>query len=495
MFLTILGQIVAPTSILMMCIGVAAGIIIGAMPGLSGVFAISVLLPFTFGMDSVSGMYLLLGTFCGALFGGSISAILINTPGTPSACCTMIDGYPMAQQGRAADALKAALIASGFGGMFSSFVLIFLAPYIAKAAMNFASPEYFALCIFGLATIISVSGDNVVKGIIMAMLGLLLSTVGTDITDGSNRFIFGNFKLQAGIAPVIVMLGVFAFAEVLSKSLDVKALSHGTAKQMDIQKSTVKVRELLKYWKTMLKSSVIGTLIGAIPGTGAVISATLSYNEAKRSSKHPETFGKGEIEGVIAPEAGNNAVSGGALIPALTLGIPGDSSVAVLLGALTMQGITPGMALFTDDKVWVYAIMGGLFVINIIMVLQGLLFTRGFAKVAQIPEIILLPCIIVLCSVGAFAISGYSFNIILMMGFGVAAFILKRLDFPMPPMIVSMVLGSTMEANLRRSLSLAQGSASIFVTRPVSCIIIAVSLILLVSPFIKKLFAARKKAE
>lgn len=486
MFLTVLAQMFHPGSLLMMCVGVSAGITIGAMPGLSGVFAISVLLPFTFGMSTISGMYLLLGAFCGALFGGSISAILINTPGTPSACCTMIDGYPMAQQGRAADALKAALIASGFGGLCSSFILIFLAPHIARAAMNFASPEYFALCIFGLATIISVSGDQVIKGIVMAMVGLLVSTVGTDLSDGTNRFIFGNYKLQAGIAPVIVMLGVFAFAEVLQKSLRPAALD-GARQNFRLQKTTVRIRDLLKYWKTMLKSSLIGTFIGAVPGTGAVISATLSYNEAKRASGHPETFGKGDIEGVIAPEAGNNAVSGGALIPALTLGIPGDSSVAVLLGALTMQGITPGMALFTQEKTWVYAIMGGLFVINIIMILLGLVFTRLFAKVSAVPERILLPCIIILCTVGSYAISGYSFNILLMLLFGFVSFVLKQFDYPMPPMIVSMVLGSTMEANLRRSLALSQGNPAIFLTRPVSCIILAVSLLILVFPAIKSI--------
>lgn len=487
MFWDIVSNIFSVSSLLMMCIGVLAGIIIGALPGLNTVFAIAVLLPFTFGMSSTAGMYLLLGAFCGGLFGGSISAILINTPGTPAACMTTLDGYPLAQKGLAGNALRCAVIASGFGGIFSSFVLIFLAPTIARASMNFASPEFFALCVFGLSTVISIAGNQVLKGIIMVSIGLLISSVGIDITDGTRRFMFSSMNLMAGISPIVVMLGVYAFSEVLTKCVKRSSLFTKIETTVEFHKTTIRIRDILKYWKTLLKSSVIGAVIGAIPGTGGVIAATLSYNEAKRASKTPEEFGQGSYEGVIASECGNNAVSGGTLIPALTLGIPGDATVAILLGALTMQGITPGMALFTEDKTWVYAIMIGLLVINIIMILQGVLFTNFFASVAKVPEVIQLPCIVVLCVVGSFAISGAHFNILLMIVFGILAYILKKLDFPLTPLIISLVLGQMMEANLRRSLQLSGGSYAIFFTRPVSCTIMVIALLILFSPVIKKL--------
>lgn len=487
-------SMIQPESLIMMNLGIMVGIVVGAMPGLNTVFAITILLPFTFGMDSVSGMYLLLGASCGGLFGGSISAILLNTPGTPAACATVIDGYPLAEKGRAGDALKSALISSCVGGLLSCLALLFFAPVIAKFALNFASPEFFSLCVFGMATVIGVSEGKVIKGLLAALLGILISTVGIDANDGTQRFMFGNLNLLSGISSVVVMLGVFAMAEVLCKVEKYFIKKDNNKNQEESQrivKSSIKVIEILKYWKTLIKSSVMGIIIGAIPGTGGAMAAMLSYNEAKRSSKNPEEFGKGCIEGVIAPECGNNAVSGAALIPMLTLGIPGDAGAAVLLGALTMQGITPGTALFSENKTWVYAIMGGLFLINLFMLLQGLFLVKPFTWLTKIPQGILLPCIIMLCVVGSFSISNSIFNVLLMVVFGIVGYILKKFDFPLPPLIIAMVLGPTLERNLRRSLTISKGSYLIFIREPLSCIILIIALLMLLMPVMKKILEKR----
>ena len=495
MILDVLHTILEPINLLMMNVGLAAGIIIGALPGLNVIFAIAVLLPFTFNMGSVAGMYLLLGAYCGATYGGSISAILINTPGTPSACATMLDGYPLAQKGRAGDALNTALIGSTFGGMISCFALLFFAPMLATVALKITSPEYFALCVFGLTAVIGVSGDKVIKGLIMAVIGLLISTVGIDASEGVPRFMFGNMHLLAGLNPATVMLGMFALSEILVKSQQVYGESSDLKSIITFKKSVIKMKDIFKYWKTMIKSSIIGVIIGAIPGTGGAISAMFSYSEARRTSKHPEEFGKGSIEGILAPEVGNNAVTGATLIPLLTLGIPGDAAVAVMLGALTMQGITPGTALFSSGNVWVYAIMGGLVLINAFMLLQGKFFIRGFANITRVPLIVMLPCIMILCTVGSFALSNTMFEVFVMAGFGLFGYIMKKMDYPIAPLTIGLVLGNLTETNLRRSLMLSHGSPMIFLTRPISACILVFSLLLLFWPIFKKMMDKRKAAK
>lgn len=491
----IVQSMLTPINLIMMNIGLAAGIIIGGLPGLNVIFAIAVLLPFTFDLDSLAGMYLLLGAYCGATYGGSISAILINTPGTPSACATMFDGYPLAQKGRAGDALRAALVGSTFGGILSCFALMFFAPMIAKIALKITSPEYFALCVFGLTAVIGLSEKNVIKGLLMGMFGLFLSTVGIDSQEGVQRFMFGNMQLLGGFKVAVVMLGAFALSEVISKSREVYRGETGNANIAKFGKSTIKLKDILKYWKTMIKSSLFGIIIGAIPGTGGAITAMFSYNEARRSSKNPEKFGNGSIEGVLAPETGNNAVTGATLIPLLTLGIPGDACVAVLLGALTMQGITPGISLFSSNSIWVYAIMGGLLLINVFMLLQGHLFIRGFVNIIKVPVIIMLPCIVVLCSVGSFAISNVMFDVFVMAAFGLIGYAAKKLDFPIAPLPIGLVLGNLTETNLRRSLMISGGNPLIFFTRPISAVILAVSFISLLMPYIRKMIDKKKAAK
>ncbi|WP_262400302.1 tripartite tricarboxylate transporter permease [Yanshouia hominis] len=489
--LEILLEIIAPGNLLMMNLGMAAGIIIGALPGLSVILAITVLLPFTFGMSSLPGMFLLLGAYCGATYGGSITAILINTPGTPNAAATVLDGYPMAQQGRAGDALKAALVGSTFGGMVSCLALIFLAPLLAQFALKFGPAEYFSLCIFGLSVVISISGGSIAKGVVMAGLGLLLSTVGIDPLEGISRFRFGRSELLGGITTAALLLGVFAVGEILMKSY---AGEKGSGKILEYQKATVKIRDIFRYWKTMLHSSFLGVFIGAVPGTGGAIAAFLSYNITRSRSKRPEEFGNGCLEGVVAPETANNAVTGATLIPLLTLGVPGDAGMAVMFGALTMQGITPGPALFTDDKFWVCCIMGGLILINLFMLLQGSFFLRLFTNVTRVPVEVLIPCIMIFCTLGGFSVRNMVFDIAVVLICGFFGYWMKRFGYPLSPLVISLVLGSLTETNLRRAMVLSKGSISIFFAKPLSLTFLIIAVLILCMPLIKRALSAGKSS-
>lgn len=493
MFIEILTTIFAPRNLMIMNIGLATGITMGAMPGLSLTFTITVVLTLTYGLDSMAGMYLLLGAYCGGMYGGSITAILINTPGTSNAAATVFDGFPLAQQGRSGDALRAALFSSVIGGLFSTFALVFLAPQIAKIVLKIQSPEYFALCVFGMLASIGTAGKNKIKGIIAACVGLLISCVGLDSIYGSQRLMFGNFKLMGGLQVSTCMLGAYAIAQVLFMAQEAHSDQKGVGKIFEFQKSTIEFFAMVKkYWKTLLKSSAIGTVIGSIPGTGGATSAMFCYNEARRTSKYPETFGTGNIEGVIAAECGNNAVTGATMIPMLTLGIPGDSLTAIMLGALTMQGITPGPHLFEKGSVWVYAIMGGLFAINIFLLIQGLLFSKGFANISRIPKIIMVPCIIVVCCMGGFAIGNTTFQISILIAFGFLGFLMKTYNFPIPPLTIGIVLGTLFETNLRRSLTLSDGNFLVFVQRPISLAILLISFGFLFLPNIKALIEKNK---
>jgi putative tricarboxylic transport membrane protein len=338
-----------------------------------------------------------------------------------------------------------------------------------------------------MAAAIGIAGDKIVKGIIMASLGLLFSTVGIDTTEGVQRFIFGNMYLLSGLSPVAIMLGMFALTEVIVKSVNLAMNNSKDELRIVYTKASIKVVEILKHWKNILRSSLIGVIIGAVPGTGGGIASMLSYNEAKRNSKNPQEFGKGSIEGLIAPEVGNNATTGATLIPLLTLGIPGDASVAVLIGALTMQGIVPGPSLFSQGSKWVFVIMGGLFLINVIMLIQGISFIRIFSNIIKVPVEILTPCILILCMVGAFSITLNMYNIIVMVFFGILGYFLRVNDFPFAPLIIALVLGNLMESNLRRSLMLSQGDYAIFFTKPISLLIMVLAMLSLLYPLIKKM--------
>lgn len=485
-------------NLLMMNIGVMAGILIGAAPGLSVSFAVTVLLTMTFHMDSLSALFLLLGAYCGGMYGGSITATLINTPGTANAVCTAMEGYPLARRGRAADAMKCALIASTIGGLISCVALLLFAPMIAKAIVNVAAPEYFALCCFGILASVGLEGtdlNKIFKGIISAAIGLLLACVGTDPIFGTNRFGFGTYYMLSGIKMISALLGAYALSQVMINARDVYLHGDEKLKIPEMGKATLTTRQVLKYWKLILKSALIGTFVGAVPGTGGAEGAMLAYNEAKRVSKKPEKFGDGSEEGILAAEAANNAVTGGAMIPMLTLGIPGDGVMAILLSALTMQGITPGPNLFNSGDPWVYAIIIGLFIINIFMWVQGELFSKLFANVARVPQSIMVPVIVVMCTMGAFAIGNNIFEVFVVAAFGLVGFLMKKVELPITPLCISLVLGSLFESSMRRALLLSKNDFTVFFTRPVSCIILILSVVVMLWPVLSTHMNSRKKSK
>ncbi|SBW00619.1 Membrane protein [uncultured delta proteobacterium] len=401
----------------------------------------------------------------------------------------MLDGYPLAQQGKANLALDMALKASCIGGLISTLMLLLVAPQLASFALGFSPVEYFALALFGLTMISSISSGNLAKGLLSGMLGLLVSCIGMDPISATDRLTFGVTDLLQGISIIPAMVGLFAITEILQKSKKVFAPADEIA---TFSKEMLSFRQLTKYARTLFKSSMIGTFIGAVPGTGSTTSAFLAYNEARRSSPHPETFGTGELDGVAAAESANNAVTGAALIPLLTLGIPGDTVTAILLGALVMHGMYPGPTLFQTQGVFIYSIVAIMAVINIFMFFQGRVFIKIFANVTRIPTALLLPLLVILCITGAFACNNTIFDVILMLGFAVVGYILVELDFPVTPMVIAMILGPIAESSMRRGLAMSEGSWWIFVSRPISLTFILISVAALFYPVIKHLLQSRR---
>lgn len=470
-----LPQVFTLQNLLLINIGMMIGIIFGAIPGLNGNLAIVVLIPFTFKMDTVSAILLLCAIFFGSNFGGSISAILINTPGTNNAAATILDGYPLAQKGYPMKALSTALLASTFGGFLSAFCLLFFSEPIAKIAMLMQSPEYFAISIFGLSIIIFVSGKNLVKGIISGAIGILLSTVGIDSVSGLSRFTFGNMFLMSGLSVMAVLLGLFAISQMIERVVkpeDVKASF--------LQKSDTGDRlsrqEKKSLIPTMLRGSSIGALIGALPGTGGAIAAFISYNEALRRAKKNEHFGEGEIKGIAAPESANNGATCCVLIPLLTLGIPGDVVAATLMSALTMHGLIVGPQLFANSGVTIYAIIIGCLFAQFFMFLQGKYLLKLFIKTTQIPYDLMTALLVVICCAGAYSLSGRVTDVVVMVIFGVFAYLTKMVDYPTVPFILGMILGSTAEAYLRNSMVVLKGNWLGFLQRPI-CVALIIILI------------------
>ena len=490
-FLTAAAEVFSVTGLLYTLWGVFFGILCGAMPGLSAVMALTLMLPFTFSVKG-AGIMMLVGIFCGAIYGGSITAILINTPGTANSAATCLDGYPMAHQmhqpGRA---LSISTMASTFGGVFSAVALLGTAPLLSKVALKFGTCEMFALGVFGLSIVTAVSSKSIIKGLLGAVLGLLFATVGMDATTATFRYTFGTTYLIGGIQFVPLLIGLFAFSQcLLTAEDDIRKMAAGKAEKLKQVLPTGS--DIKRTAPTIVLSAVIGTLIGAIPGTGGDIASWIGYNEAKRLSKHPEEFGHGAPEGIAAPEAANNAVSGGALIPLLTLGIPGDSCTAIMLGALMMQGVTPGPLLMTTQPVKVYSIIISLFVANIFMCILGYGGIRIFSKISLVPMKWLNPIIFVFCAVGTFAINNNIYDVFMMIIAGIVGYILVKLDFCMPPIILGLILGKTVEQNLRRTLTISDGSFTIFLHHPIAMVLLAIAVISLFWPIINRYRTRRK---
>jgi putative tricarboxylic transport membrane protein len=456
-------------------LGVIIGIIFGAAPGLTATTAVALFTPVTFYLPLNISFSFLLGIYCGGFYAGSIPAVLIKTPGAPGNAATVMDGYPMAQKGMAGQALAHSVISSWIGGTLSAFALLIFAPLLASIAIKFGAPEYFSVGLLGLVCVAGVSGDSLVKGIAAAIIGLLMATIGMDPIGGFPRFTFNNVNLMGGVALIPALVGLFAVAEVLSKAETLHL--EGEHKVAEITRI---IPDLKEYWFhkwTIIKGTIIGIIIGAIPGTGPTIASWISYNEARRSSKTPEKFGTGIPEGVMASESSNNAVTGGALIPLLTLGVPGDTVTAVLLGALMIQGLTPGPMLLKERYDLVAKFLWILIFANVFMLAIGLLGSKFFPYILRMPMKILLPIIMVLCVTGGYAVNNSLFDVRMVMYIGIAGFILTKFGFPIPPLVLGLILGPIIEPNLRRSLTGSNMSPLIFVTRPLSAIILLLAFI------------------
>ncbi len=475
-------MLVDPQVLLMVFLGAAGGILIGAIPGLTATMGVALLIPFSFGMDLIPSVGLLLGIYCGGMYGGSISAILIHTPGTPAAAATVMDGYPMAQRGEAARALSIAMFASFFGGLIGALCMTFLSPLIASAALAFGPAEMFMLAFFGLSVIISISGKSIVKGLMSAFFGLLICTVGMDKTCGYIRFIpKGVYGLYEGIPFIPALIGLFAAAEVFSS---VENVVNG---KQTVQRANVKIKRALPSgadiratWKNILSGGLIGSFIGAIPGAGGDISAFVSYGVSKSTSRHPERFGKGTPEGIAATESANNGCSGGAMIPLLSLGVPGDSVTAVLLGAFIMKGITPGPMLYVNELDIVYSVFAALLLANLAMLIVGIMGVRSFSKIISVEKRILLPSILVISLVGAYAINQNVFDVGVALVFGIVGYLMQKYDFPLSPILLTLILGPMSESNFRRHMQIADGNYLSILSRPICVVFLALSILSMV---------------
>ena len=476
-----------------MNLGVFIGAVFAAIPGLSVILCVILFLPFTYKMTAIPGMMFLLGIYCAGGYGGSVSAILINTPGTPHAAATMMDGHPLSQKGRTKAALKVALYASAFGGVFSALMLLFLGPQVAQVAAQLGTAEYFMVCLFGLTIIAGVSGKSMIKGLIAACLGLLISCIGADPMTSYDRFTFGISRLYLGLDLAICLIGLFALVEILAKSEKKIGQLILDSKRMNDDGKITK-DEYKRLIRPTLISSIIGVLVGIVPGTGASEASWFSYDRAKAMSKHKEEFGHGSVEGIAAAESANNAVTGAKLIPLLTMGIPGDGTVAIMLSALMINGLNPGLSLFTTQGDIMYAIMIGLIFVNLFMLFQGRFLTQLFAKVVSIPREILTPIIVLFCFAGAYSVNKNYFDVGVALIFAVIAWLLRKLDMPLIPILLGMVLGNMTETNFRRALFISNGSPMIFVSS-IYCIIFVVLTVLAVFTLIRSKMKESKEEE
>jgi len=477
-----------PINMFSVLLGVLSGVTIGALPGLSATMGCALLLPFTFLMEPIPAIAMLSALYCGATYGGSISAILLNTPGTPAAAVTTLDGYKLTQNGKAGKALGIAVIVSSIGGLFSVLVLILVAPQLAKIAIYFAAPEYFALTIFGLSMVINIKSGDELKNIIGGLTGLFLSMVGMDRLTGFPRFSFGNVYLLSGISFIPVMIGLFAAAEILRLA---ETWVTNPETNTNFASLLPKINEILLLKWCILRSAIIGTFIGILPAEGGTVAAFISYNEAKRWSKHPEKFGTGILEGVAAPETANNAATGGAMVPTLVLGIPGSSTTAVILGGLMIQGLRPGPLLFVQQPKFIYSIFIAMAFANILFLVVGLFGVKLFAQVTRIPVYILSPIVMVLCVIGSYALNNNVADVWIMLIAGLIGNSIRKVGFSPVPIILGMVLGQLIEVSFRQTMVIFDSNLSIFFTRPYSAVFLCLAILSVSWPFIRKSFKKR----
>ena len=476
-------------TVALMILGVAAGLIAGAIPGFTITMAVVLTLPFTFGMSPIQGLATMIGVFVGGLSGGLMAGILTGIPGTPSSVATTFDGFPMARSGRPGLALGIGVWASFFGGIISAILLITIAPQLARIGLEFGPWDFFSLVMFALTITASLSGNNLIKGLIAGALGLLVATVGSDEINGVERFSFGFEPLEQGFAFLPVLVGLFAFSQLLSDVQD-----RDKAKKPLMPRGTVAVRiehlravkEVLSRWGNLLRSSLIGVFTGILPAAGGSISNILAYDQAKKASKRPDKFGNGSPEGIVAPEAANNATAGGALITMMALGIPGDIVTAIMLGALLIHDVIPSPTFITDEPKLAYGIFMAFFVANFIMVAMQAFCLRGFVLVTRLRMYVLAGVILAYCGIGIFALNNIVFDMWTLLIFGIIGLTMKVMGFPLAPMILGVVLGHIAELNLNRALSTSD-NLSFFFTRPWSLFFILLGIFSIFFPWYQKL--------
>ena len=487
------GVALQPVNIFWCLVGCFLGTIVGILPGLGPAATIALLLPLTFGMEPTGGIIMLAGIYFGAKYGGSTTSILLNIPGEASSVVTCLDGYQMARKGRGGAALGIAAIASFVAGTFGIVALTLLAPPIAAFALRFSSPEYFALMVLGLSLVVVLGGSSLIKALLSLLVGLWLTSIGTDLFTSQSRFTFGSSFLLGGIDFMIVAVGLFAIAGVMES---IRAREE--TKPLPVPD---RLRELMPSWAELkacrfafLNGSVVGFIVGVLPGAGSSIASFISYGVEKAVSRHPEKFGTGVPEGVAAPEGANNADSGGAMVPLLTLGIPGGGSTAILLSALVVWGVKPGPLMMTESPEIFWGLIASLYLGSVMLLVMNLPMVPLFAQILRIPVYVLFPMIFGLALVGAFGVSDNPVNLMLLAGFGLLGYVMVMFGFPPAPLILGFVLGDAMERAVRQSLTMSMGDPTILVERPLSAVMLGLALLVLLSPVLSRLLRRRGAA-
>jgi putative tricarboxylic transport membrane protein len=482
-----------PMNLLWCFLGVVLGTVVGIMPGLGPPATIAMLLPLTFFMNPASAVIMLAGIYYGAKYGGSTTSILLNVPGESASVVTCLDGYQMARRGRAGAALGMAAIASFIAGTVGVVGLMLVAPPLAKLALGFSSPEYFGLMALGLAMVVLLAGRSMVKALLAMLVGLWISSIGTDLFSTAERFTFGQLELLSGIDFIVVAIGVFAIGEVLA-NMESAATAQPVAVPKGLRNLMPTLQDLKDSRFAFANGSILGFLIGVLPGAGSTIASFISYGVEKAVSRRREEFGTGVVEGVAAPEAANNSETGGSLVPLLTLGIPGSATTAILLGALVLWGFKPGPLFIPENPAMFWGLVASMYVGNVMLLALNLPLVPLFAQVLRTPAYVLYPVILGVSLVGVFSASGSFFDLWLLAGFGLLGYLMRKLDYPHAPLILGLVLGGAMERALRQSLMMSDGSLSILVSRPVSAVMLSLAVLLLLLPLFSKANTWRLRA-
>lgn len=491
MWPTVFSNFFSLESLIALVVGVVGGMVIGALPGLNATMAISLLIPITYTMSPYAAFIMMMAVYTSAFYGGSLTAILIHTPGTPSSAATAADGYALTQKGRGLEAMGMSTVSSMIGGALSGVALLTLAPLLGKVTLLFSAPEYFLIVILGLSIIGGLGGGSAVKGYLMGVFGLILGTIGTDTITGQLRFTFGNMGLYSGISTVPALIGLFSISQAMVLCEQHAAFKRGEHRTVDESalhgKFLPSAKEMIFHLPNFIRSAIIGIVVGILPGAGGDIGAWFAYGQAKKASKHPEEFGNGSIEAICASETANNAVTGGSIIPLITLGIPGSTVAAVLLGALIMHGLTPGQSMFGKNVTTTYTIIIGFIAANILMGLIGMLICRQVIKITKVSDAILVPVIVVLSTIGSYSINNRISDVYMMLAFGLIGYLFKKAGLPTAPIILGLLLESTGEQGFKNAILMAKDTPVLlyYLQRPASLVLILLIVATVIVPTIQ----------